>query len=95
MIWGAQNRDAYSLGWWDATKGLWPQVLFGKALFVAILMLAGPATLPWAMPMILGLCLAIPFAVLTAHPRFGAWTQRIGLCAVPNEVRSPEKAAGV
>jgi len=89
IIWGAQNRDAYRLTWWDATRGLWPQVLFGKALFMAILMLAGPATLPWALPMITGLCLAIPFAVWTASPAFGAWTKRVGLCAVPEEV-SPE-----
>ena len=88
IIWGAQNRDAYSLGWWDAARGLWPQVLFGTVLFMMILMMAGPATLPWAMPMIAGLCLAIPFAVLTAHPGFGAWTKRIGLCAVPNEVEA-------
>ena len=92
VIWGAQNRDAYSLTWWDATKGLWPQVLFGKALFIGILMLAGPATLPWAMPMVTGLCLAIPFAVLTAHPGFGAWTQRVGLCAVPNDIKARQKA---
>ena len=86
IIWGAQNRDAYSLGWKDATKGLWPQTLFGFTLVVAILSLAGPATLPWAAPMMAGLCLAIPFAVFTAHPKFGAWTKRIGLCAVPEEV---------
>ena len=86
IIWGAQNRDAYSLGWWDATKGLWPQTLFGMALFLGILVFAGPSTLPWAMPMILGLCLAIPFAVITASPRVGAWAQSVGLCAVPDEI---------
>ena len=34
--------------------------------------------------------LAIPFAVLTAHPRFGRWAGRLGLCAVPDEVSVPE-----
>ncbi|MEM9059231.1 MAG: glucans biosynthesis glucosyltransferase MdoH [Pseudomonadota bacterium] len=92
IIWGGQNRDAYSLSWSDAWRGLWPQVLFGKVLFMAILMLAGPATLPWALPMITGLCLAAPFAVFTASPRFGAWAQRIGLCAVPEEVIAREPA---
>ena len=89
IMWTGQNRDAYSLSWSDAWRGLWPQALFGKALFVAILMLAGSATLPWAMPMITGLCFAVPFAVLTADPRFGAWAQRVGLCAVPEEVSPP------
>ncbi|MEM9500021.1 MAG: glucans biosynthesis glucosyltransferase MdoH [Pseudomonadota bacterium] len=93
VIWGAQNRDAYSLSWWDAAKGLWPQTVFGKALFMAILMLAGPATLPWAAPMITGLCFAIPFAVLTAHPAVGAWAKRVGLCAVPEEVSEDGRLA--
>jgi membrane glycosyltransferase len=40
--------------------------------------------------MIAGLSLAMPFAVLTAHPGFGRWTARLGLCAVPDEVAPPE-----
>ena len=40
--------------------------------------------------LIAGLMLAIPFAVLTAHPRFGRWAVRLGLCAVPDEVSVPE-----
>lgn len=97
IIWGAQNRDAYSLGWKDAARGLWAQTLFGMVLLVAILVLAGVSTLPWAAPMMIGLCLAIPFAVLTAHPKIGAWTRRIGLCTVPEEVSgtSPRLAVQV
>ena len=90
MIWGAQNRDAYRLGWKDAARGLWPQMLFGKVLLVAILTMAGAATLPWAAPMITGLCIAIPFAVLSAHPAFGRWAERTGLCAIPDEIDMPE-----
>ena len=89
-MWTGQNRDAYALGWWDAARGLWPQTVFGKALFMSILMLAGPMTLPWAAPMITGLCLAIPFAVFTASPAFGRWAQRVGLCAIPDEIAPPE-----
>ena len=90
IIWGAQNRDAYSLGWLDAARGLWPQTLFGMGLTLAILMLAGPATFPWAAPMVVGLCIAIPFAVLTASPTLGRWSARIGLCMIPEEVAAPE-----
>ncbi|MEM7056602.1 MAG: glucans biosynthesis glucosyltransferase MdoH [Pseudomonadota bacterium] len=90
IIWGAQKRDAYSLGWGDAWKGLWAQTIFGKVLFMAILMMAGPATLPWAAPMITGLCLAVPFAVFTASPGFGRWASRVGLCAIPEEISPPE-----
>ena len=93
IIWGAQNRDAYRLTWGDAARGLWPQMAFGTVLFVSIATLAGMATLPWAMPMLLGLLIAIPFAVLTAHPAVGRWAQRIGLCAIPDEVDVPESLA--
>ena len=90
IMWSGQNRDAYKLGWGDAARGLWGQTLFGKALFMAILLLAGPMTLPWAGPMIAGLCLAIPFAVFTASPAFGRWAERVKLCAVPEEIDQPE-----
>ena len=90
IMWNGQNRDAYRLSWRDAARGLWAQTLFGKMLMMAILMLAGPMTLPWAAPMITGLCLAIPFAVFTASPAFGRWSQRVGLCAIPDEIEQPE-----
>ena len=93
VIWGAQNRDAYRLGWGDAVRGLWPQTLFGLAIFTAILTSAGAATLPWAMPMLTGLILSIPFAVLTAHPAVGRWAARAGLCLIPDEVAVPESLA--
>jgi membrane glycosyltransferase len=90
VIWGGQNRDAYRLTWADATRGLWPQTLFGLGLLVSISLIKGLDTVVWAAPMIAGLMLAIPFAVLTAHPRFGRWAGRLGLCAVPDEVSVPE-----
>ncbi|MHA1529531.1 MAG: glucans biosynthesis glucosyltransferase MdoH [Alphaproteobacteria bacterium] len=90
VIWGGQNRDAYRLTWRDAARGLWPQSLFGLGLLVSIGLFKGLDTVAWAGPMIAGLMLAIPFAVLTAHPRFGRWARRAGLCTIPDEVRAPE-----
>ena len=93
MIWGAQNRDAYRLTWGDAARGLWPQTLFGGTILIAVLAFAGWGTLPWAAPMLVGLCGAIPFAVLSAHPAFGRWAARVGLCAIPDEEQVPESLA--
>ena len=90
VIWGGQNRDAYRLTWAGAARGLWPQTLFGLGLLVSIGLVKGLDTVAWAGPMIAGLLLAIPFAVLTAHPRFGRWAGRLGLCAIPDEMRVPE-----
>jgi membrane glycosyltransferase len=90
VIWGGQNRDAYRLAWADAGRGLWPQTLFGLGLLVSIGLWSGAPSVAWAGPMIAGLSLAMPFAVLTAHPGFGRWTARLGLCAVPDEVAPPE-----
>jgi len=89
VIWGGQNRDAYRLTWADAARGLWPQTLFGAGLFGCIFLASGLHTVAWAGPMIAGLTLSIPFAVLTADPRFGVWAARLGLCAIPDEVRLP------
>ncbi|MEM1343705.1 MAG: glucans biosynthesis glucosyltransferase MdoH [Pseudomonadota bacterium] len=84
--WSGQSRDAYALSWAEAARGLWPQTLFGLGLAGAIIVLVGPATLVWAGPMVLGMGLAIPFAVVTASPAFGRWTERVGLCAVPDDI---------
>jgi len=89
VIWGGQNRDAYRLTWADAARGLWPQTLFGLGLLISIGLLKGIGTVAWAGPMIAGLMLAVPFAVLTAHPGFGRWAARLGLCTVPDEVEMP------
>ncbi|MEM7508034.1 MAG: glucans biosynthesis glucosyltransferase MdoH [Pseudomonadota bacterium] len=89
MMWNGQNRDAYRLSWGDAAQGLWPQTLFGALLGISIAVGSGVGTLVWAAPMLGGLLLSIPLAVLTAHPRFGAWAARVGLCATPDEVALP------
>jgi len=89
VIWGAQRRDAYRLDWRDAVRGLWPQTLFGLALLISIVATRGLDVVAWAAPMIAGLTLAIPFAVLSASPGFGRWAARTGLCAIPDEIALP------
>ena len=88
--WTAQNRDAYRVEWRDAARGLWPQTLFGLALLVVGWGLAGGAAVAWGAPMIAGLVLAVPYAVVTAGPALGRWAGRVGLCALPEEIAPPE-----
>ncbi|MEM7544281.1 MAG: glucans biosynthesis glucosyltransferase MdoH [Pseudomonadota bacterium] len=87
--WNGQQRDAQELSWGTAIRGLWPQMLFGHAL-MAVIVYGAPSALPWAMPVLLGLCYGIPFAVLTSHPAVGRAAERIGLCAIPDEVTPPK-----
>lgn len=88
--WSGQARDAYRLSWPTAIRGLWPQTLFGAGL-AAMIAWGAPQALPWAAPVLAGLTLSIPFAVLTSHPAFGRWLQRRGLCTIPDEIVPPRE----
>lgn len=85
VIWGGQQRDARSLPWSAAARGLWPQTVFGLALG-AVVLVGAPEALPWSAPVLAGLILAIPFGVLSAHPALGAALTRAGVCAIPDEL---------
>ena len=92
--WGSQSRDAYGISWRTAAAHLWPQTLFG-ALVCGALLWVSPELLLWSLPLTAGYLLAIPFAVLTASPRFGAWLERNSLCAIPEELATPPEIAAV
>lgn len=86
--WGGQARDAHRVGWRAAASGFAAPTLFGLVI-VAALGWTAPHLLPWMAPLFAGLCLAIPFAVLSAEPAFGAFLSRHGLCATPEEIAPP------
>jgi membrane glycosyltransferase len=88
VTWNGQARDAHALSWGTALAGLWPQTLFGTVV-IAALALQAPLALAWALPLLVGFPLAVPFAVLTADPRLGAWMAARGLCATPEEIAVP------
>lgn len=85
VTWEAQARDAGRLSWRTALRGLWPQFLFG-VLIGGVLYTFAPSALIWALPVLVGLLGAVPFAVLTAEPALGRWLIRSGLCSTPEEV---------
>ena len=94
VVWGGQSRDAQRLSWAAAAWTLWPQTLFGLLVCGALLLIA-PAVLWWSLPLTAGYLLAIPFAVLTAHPAFGRALQWLGLCGIPEDFDMPAEVSSV
>jgi membrane glycosyltransferase len=94
VVWGGQSRDAQRLSWAAAAWTLWPQTLFGLLVCGALLLIA-PAVFWWSLPLTAGYLLAIPFAVLTAHPAFGRALQRLGLCGIPEDFDTPGEVSAV
>jgi membrane glycosyltransferase len=91
--WTTQLRDAEGLPWRIAFKGLWFHTLVGIGFFLWLAAVA-PGALWIAAPFYVGLMSAIPMAVLTAHPGFGRWFGRLGVCAIPEELFPPDRNAG-
>jgi membrane glycosyltransferase len=94
VVWGGQARDAQGLSWRVAARHLWPQTLFGVLVCGALLLIA-PAVFWWSLPLTAGYLLAIPFAVLTAHPELGQALQRLGLCGIPEDFDAPAEVKSV
>ncbi|MBC8129741.1 MAG: glucans biosynthesis glucosyltransferase MdoH [Rhizobiaceae bacterium] len=88
ITWSGQNRDRLGIAWREAAKAMWPQTLLGFAM-LALLSEVGVQAALWMLPVVLGLCLAIPLTVLTASASFGRATARLGLFAIPEEVALP------
>ncbi len=87
--WDAQERDDRRVTLGEALSGLWLQTVLGAA-FLVVLSVVAPHILPWATPVIAGLLLSVPFAVVTAMPMLGRFFRRFGLCAIPEESLVPE-----
>jgi membrane glycosyltransferase len=90
--WDGQRRDDHRVPWAEAALGLWPQTALGCALLL-LLAVAAPGAIPWFLPFLAGLVLAIPFAVLTSSPALGDLAARWRLCAIPEEFAMPPEIA--
>ncbi len=90
--WTSQQREAHGLPLSDAVRCLWPQTLLGLGLAAGTWY--APAVSVWfTLPMIAGLLLAVPLAMLSASPRLGRKMAKAGLCRTPEEVW-PQLALG-
>ena len=94
VIWNGQTRDPRAVAWHEAARVLWPHTLIG-VVFVYGLAIWAPAALPWAAPILGAWLLSIPYAVLSALPRFGRALIRFGLCGTPEEIATPPEIRAV
>ena len=84
-VWSGQARDVAALSLETCVRQLWAANLFGLALLVWLWVMA-PGLIVWSLPYIAGLVLAVPFAMVTSWPGFGAALRRAGVCATPEEI---------
>jgi membrane glycosyltransferase len=87
--WGGQIRDDHAVPWALALRALWPHTLLG-GITLAVLAITCPAAIPCALFLAGGPALAVPFAVLTAQPWFGALCVRFGIGRLPEETARSE-----
>ena len=88
VTWTAQQRQGRMVGALEALQNLWPHTILGAG-GTAALAVTAPAILPWALPVLLGMMLAVPFACYTTHRTFGRWLERNQVCATPEEIQPP------
>jgi membrane glycosyltransferase len=86
--WIGQTRDDHAVPFTLALHNLWPHTLLGSAT-LGLLAAVQPAAIPYALFLAAGPALAIPFAMVTAWPSFGALAARIGIGRLPEETTRP------
>lgn len=87
--WSGQARDDHAVPFSLALARFWPQTLLGLAV-IALLAVAAPSAVPYALLLASGLVLAVPFALTTSSASLGAALTRIGLGRLPEETSPPE-----
>lgn len=90
--WQPQRRDDGSMPFGEVAKLYWGHTCLGL-LVGGIAWLISPYLALWMSPVVLGLALAIPLAVLTAGIAPGTALRRLGLLRIPEEVRPPAELA--
>ena len=85
--WAPQAREDRSVPLADAMRALWWHSAIGLAALLGFASASLGAFL-WALPLIAGALLAVPFCVATAHPQLGLVLVQHGICAIPEELDS-------
>lgn len=82
--WEPQNREGGRLAWIHGLRSQALAMVLGIGL-TAFLLIVEPAALFWFLPVVVGLVLAVPAAVISAREDAGLATVRWGLFQLPEE----------
>jgi len=83
--WDAQPRDDRGVSWAEGWLRLRGTLFVGVGWFL-ILLQASPALLAWCAPLLFGLTLALPAAILSSRTTLGGLARRLGLFLTPEEM---------
>ncbi|QDV56920.1 glucans biosynthesis glucosyltransferase MdoH [Rosistilla oblonga] len=86
--WSAQQRDERSVSWGEATRQF-SGLTIGGLLVTALLAIFVPSLLAWFSPLLVGVVLSIPIAVVLGSQRIGLALRRRGLLLIPAESAPP------
>jgi membrane glycosyltransferase len=92
VSWGGQARDGANETWRLALRQYGAPTLLGGC-WALIACLLTPTILPWLAPVLLGLVLAIPMALLSGRADLGLAAARRGWFLVPEEIEPPHELA--
>lgn len=86
--WSTQRRDDGSVSLREVIRCYWSHTVLGL-LLGALAWAVSPYLALWMLPVVLGLALAIPLAVLTGQRRAGLALRGLGLLRIPEELNPP------
>jgi membrane glycosyltransferase len=82
--WTEQARSDRALPFWFVVRNFWAHTLIGAAATYALYRFA-PESLPWFLPLLIGLILAVPLVEATSSLRLGEALARARTFLVPSE----------
>jgi membrane glycosyltransferase len=88
VSWKGQRRGDGDETWATAASTYGTMTLLG-VIWGLVAYMAAPSLLTWLSPVLAGLLLAVPLAVLSSQPEIGRAAQRRGWFLIPEEIAPP------
>jgi membrane glycosyltransferase len=90
VAWNPQDRSERGLKIVEAFTYL-GVLCAGGVVWGALIIVAAPDYFWWILPVLAGLVLSVPIAVLSSRSTMGRWARRRGLLLIPEETAPPEE----